>query len=335
MKYFLICILLITGIETGVYWHYDNLLKNPSEAGSGTTVKTTKTVTARYVDNNQTAKNIILAANDSVNQIAVSENHDLAAYVNNQNELHIVNLTDRSELYSTHENDEIVYLKWIRNDSVFIGLKGQDNSLTLKTFQVGSQQERTIETFNGVSSTSTFKSIVYSPYTNDVYILIGNKIRTKMYHINTNGHMYAMDLNHSFIQRPMMLSTKNELFYQDANDNIWAWEDGHTRKFKNNAVPLAVYEDRFYYGTLNDEGKVSSIYVYDQGNKQKVEDLSTPVHASSIVVKTDGSILIVKENSYYNSKTGKTNPLSSDVQTYVDDNMLFFVKGNKTYFVQG
>lgn len=332
MKYFLICILLITGIETGVYWHYDSLLKSPVETASA---KTSKPVSAQNVDNSQTDNNIILAANDSVNQIAISENHQLAAYVDNQNDLHIVNLTDKSVLYSTPESDQIVYLKWIRDDSVFIGLKGQDNSLTLKTFQVGSQQDRTIETFDGVTSTSTFKSIVYSPYTNDVYILIGNKTITRMYHINTNGHMYAMDLNHSFIQKPMMLATKNELFYQDVYDNIWVWDNGSTTEFKSNAVPLAAYDDSFYYGILNDQGRVASIYVYSQGNRQKVEDLSTPVHSNNIVVNSDGSIMILQQNSYYNSKTDKTIPLSSDIQAYVDDNSLFYEKGNKTYFVQG
>ncbi|WP_066367647.1 hypothetical protein [Neobacillus fumarioli] len=329
MKYFLICILLITGIETGVYWHYDSLLKNPNEVVHA---GTSKPVSAS-IDHKQSDKGVILAAKDPVSQIKISENHQLAAYVNDQNELHIVKLSDQSELYSTTDTHEIVYLKWIRNDSLFIGLKGK-NSLILKTFQIGSQQERTIETFNGVSSTSTFKSIAYSPYTNDVYILIGNQTRTKMYHINTNGHMSVMPLDHSYIDKPMMLSTKNELFYQDANYNIWVVADGETKKFKNNAIPLAVYDDSFYYGILNDEGRVASVYKYDKGNKEKVEDLSTPVHAKNIVVKSDGTILVLKENSYYNSKTGKTILLSDNVQTFVDDNALFFIKNNKTYLVE-
>ncbi|NRD79543.1 hypothetical protein HPT25_19465 [Bacillus sp. BRMEA1] len=330
MRIFLLCILLITGIETGVYWHYDSLLK-----GSATTVSGNENKTNGLINNekNSGSKNEILAANENVNQIAVSDNHQLAAYVNDKNELHIVNLSNQSELYSTTGQEKIIYLKWIRNDSLFIGVKGDNSTLILKTFQVGSEQERTIETFDGVSSTSTFKSIVYSPFTNDVYILIGNKVRTKMYHINTNGHMAAMQLNHDYIMKPMMLSTKNELFYQDVNDNIWDREDGVTSKFKNNAVPLAVFDDSFYYGLLNDEGRISSVYVYEKGNRQKVEDLPTPVHANNIVVNQDGSLTILKTDSYYNTKTGKSTPLSDNVQAYVDNNTLYIVKNNKTYFV--
>ncbi len=120
-----------------------------------------------------------LIANEKVKLISISENGQFVAYVNESNELQIINIKTKKELFSTMDNETMVSLNWIRSDSLFIGLKSKNESLILKTIQLGTQKERTINTYSNVTPTSTFKSIIFSPYTNDVYTLIGNDTHYK------------------------------------------------------------------------------------------------------------------------------------------------------------
>jgi hypothetical protein len=254
--------------------------------------------------------------------------------VNENNELHVMNMTTHENIYSTADEFKIVYLKWIGNDSLFIGEKSGENSLTLKTYSIGSQPERTIMTFSPVTNTSTFKSIVYSPYTNDVYTLIGNDHITRMYHFDTNGTFTPVPLTQNYIERPMMLSTVNQLFYCNENHTIWKRENMMDTMVKSNSVPLAVYDDSFYYGELNGEGKVIDVYVMNKGKERKVNTLTHPEDPDQVAITKDGNVLLVNSHTYYNSTKKKTYSLPENEVMKVENNTLFAIADNKTYLVQ-
>jgi len=223
--------------------------------------------------------------------------------------------------------------EWIGNDSFFIGIKSGENSLTIKTYTIGSQPERTIMVFSPVTNTSTFKSIVYSPYTNDVYTLIGNDQITRMYHFDTNGTFTLVPLYQNYIERPMMLTTVNQLFYSDEYHTIWSRENRFVTWVMSNSVPLAVYDDSFYFGKLNGEGKVIGVYVLHKGLVREVNELTRAVDYDRVAVTKDGSVLLVNSNTYYNTYKKKTFSLPNNEVITVVNNNLFVTADNKTYLL--
>lgn len=331
MRVFLLGLIIITAIETGVYWHYDYVLHGQSASVSATIpIKAAKKANIEF----ETSKDKVIT-NEAVKLISISDNEQFVAYVGQNDELHIKDLQANNEIFSTSEEADIVYLKWIRSDSLFIGLKSPDKGLILKTLQLGSQKERTITTFGNVSPTSTFKSIIYSPYTNDVYTLIGNKNITKMYHFDTNGSLSLFPLRNSYIERPTMLSTKNDLFYEDKFNNIWLRrQDYPLKKIEGNATLLSANNDTIYYGTLNQDGRVVSIFSYKDGSKQHIYDFQTPVSGDYIIIKPDGNILYALGNMYYDVNNKKSYSIPNDSSLIVDNHKFFLITQDKTVMLK-
>jgi hypothetical protein len=122
----------------------------------------------------------------------------------------------------------------------------------------------------------------------------------------------------------MMLSTKNDLFYEDNNHNIWLYSNGSFNTIRQNAVLLSVVEDTMYYGILNDSGKVESICEYKDNEKEKLFDLNTPASADHILIKNDGDVIVANKSSYYDKTTGKSNSLPQGYKL-LSDNHSFFI----------
>lgn len=329
MKYFLRIIIIITILEVGVYGYYNHMLNSNQNA-----VSTTAPVKAKEVKKEK-PNSYKRLANDKVKMISISEDQQFVAYVTEDNKLHIFDLHSNEEMYSTTETSNMVYLKWIRSDSLFIGLKTNNDDLVLKTFQMGTQRERTIKTFTNVSSTSTFKSIIYSPFTNDVYTLIGNDISTRMYHFDTNGQMTALPSHFSYIENPMMLATKNVLFFEDKHKNIWMSENNESlKKIALNSTLLAVNDDTVYYGSLDQDGKVVSIHEYKDGEKREIYQLPTPVLGNRILINQDGNIFYEKDYTFYDTNLNKSYPIPKDATSiFVENHKMFVLTPDKAYLI--
>ncbi|WP_423799682.1 hypothetical protein [Neobacillus sp. SAB-20_R2A] len=328
MRIFLLALVFISALETGVFWHYDNALK----AQQSVTASASETSTKKKVETPILNKKLL--AEEKVKLVSISENQRYVAYVSNNNQLHIIDLEHNTELYSANEEDGINYIKWIRSDSLFIGSKSPKDHLVLKTFQVGTQKERIITTFTGVTPTSTFKSISYSPFTNDVYTLIGNDTITKLYHFNTNGKMTNVPLRNSYIEKPTLLSTKNELFYEDKSHNIWLNRNSSVKNIESNATILSVYEDTIYYGKLDQDGYVTSICSYQDGEKQLIDELPTPVSGDHILITKDENTLYIKDNVYYDMSQDKHFTLPKDSEVTVENHNFILLTKNDTNLIR-
>ncbi|MCH6266536.1 hypothetical protein [Neobacillus citreus] len=328
MRIFLLALVFITALETGVFWHYDNILKGQQSI----TASTSETGTKKKIETPILNKKLL--AEEKVKLVSISENQRYVAYVSNNNRLHIIDIENNTELYSANEEDQMNYIKWIRSDNLFIGLKSEQNHLVLKTFQVGTHKERIITTFTGVTSTSTFKSISYSPYTNDVYTLIGNDTITKLYHFNTNGKMTNVPLRNSYIEKPTLLSTKNELFYEDKFHTIWLKQNSSVKNIESNATILSVYDDTIYYGKLDQDGYVTKIYSYQDGQKHLIDELPTPVSGDHILITEDENTLYIEDNVYYDMKQNKHFTLPKDSEVTVENHKFFLLTQNDTNLIK-
>lgn len=315
-------LLIITCIEIGVYGYYNKLFSG---------LQTTQSVLAQT---NTPVDNLKKLTKEKVKIIAISDSQQFIAYVTENNQLNVVNLMTGQQVYSTTDNNQMLYLKWIRDDRLFIGLKAASNELTLRTFQIGDQQERTIKTWTGVTSTSTFKGITYSPYTNDVYVIIGNANMTKMYHFDTNGNITNVPLMVRYAENPMMFSTENDLFYEDKNNNIYEMQNNNsTRIFRSNDKLLTVYNDTLYYGKLDSNGNVYEACSYKNGNFKVLSNLSHTVDPSDIIVNQDGSLIIINGNHYTDTHTNKTYNIPNNSSIEIENHTMFILTKNGTYMV--
>jgi hypothetical protein len=331
MKYFLRIIIIITILEAGVYGYYNHMLNSNNAMATTAPAKAKEVKEVKKVKPNSYTQ----LANEKVKLISISENQKFVASVDQNNKLQITDLDSNQEVYSSTEKSDIVYLKFIRSDSLFIGIKTENKDLVLKTIQIGANRERTIKTFTDVSPTSTFKSITYSPFTNDVYILIGNDVNTKMYHFDTNGQMTALPSQFSYIENPMMLASKNVLFFEDKHNNIWMSQDNKSlKKIAENATLLAVNDDTIYYGSLDQDGKVVSIHEYKNGEKQDIYQLPTPVLGSRILINKDGNVFYEKNYTFYDTNLNKSYPIPKDASSvFVENHKMFVLTPDKAYIM--
>lgn len=322
MRRFIIVLLIITCIEIGIYGYYNKLFSG---------LQTTHSV---LVQTNTPVDNFKELVKEKVKMIAISDSQQYIAYVTENNQLNVVNLKTGQQVYSTTDNNPMLYLKWIRDDRLFVGLKTDSNELTLRTFQIGDQQERTIKTWTGVTSTSTFQGITYSPYTNDVYVLIGNANITKMYHFDTNGNTSNVPLMVNSAENPMMFSTENDLFYEDNNNNIYEMQNNNgTGIFRSNDKLLTVYNDTLYYGKLDSNGNVYEVCSYNNGQFKVIHNLSQAVNPSDILVKQDGSLIIISGNHYTDTHTNKTYNIPNNSSIEIENHKMFVLTNNGTYMV--
>lgn len=308
MKKVIWFLLLVTGMQVGILSHYNHLLDRG--------VKGTDTVVVTRLDG-------------QTDLMALSASKNLVAYVDEQNTLHVKDVTSNKEVYTLSNEGKIDYITWIQDNGLLLGIskgKGSNKKLVVKTAMLSTNNVRTIRTIGPVSSTSTFKKMTFSPFTNDIYILVGNKNISKLYHVGTSGDFKMTNVSSYYVDDILMASTKNELFFEDVKQHIpylHSRDEKGTHRIEKNAVPLRVINDTLYYGKLNDTGDVTSIYTYEQGTSNKIIDLSQPTKPDRLLVKEDGTPIRVEDTKYVDLKTNKETAIAGEGQAIVKNNLLF------------
>ena len=309
---------VITAGELVVFNHYNSLftMKAHQAVVQYTAPRpTTSQLTGIHVLNSQ-----VLAVSDDGTQLA---------YVDTGNVLHVLDVTTHSEVYKLQLDYQPVYLTWIRNDYLFIGTEAQQAGLAdlrLSTIAVGSGTVRLINDFSGFAPTSTFKKISFSPYTNDVYILVGGQTATILYHYDTNSNLSQIDLGGRYVSNVAVTSTTNHLFFQDfalGTPNVLEYKNHQVNLIQRNTALLRVINDTMYYGALDSNGLVTTVFKYENGTSSQVTALATATDPKSLFINQDGQVIVSTTQSFDNLTTHKSTPIPAGSTVINAYNALF------------
>ncbi|BAU27791.1 hypothetical protein DFP93_10981 [Aneurinibacillus soli] len=320
MKKIIWFLLIVTGIQVGTFSYYNHLL------GGGANGPDAAAVSYKIGGSNGDPVKLFDGQTD---QVALSDSKNLVAYVDEQNTLHVQDITNNKEVYTLSNEGKIDYITWIQDNGLLLGIskgKGSNKKLIVKTAMLSTNNVRTIRTIGPVSSTSTFKKMTFSPFTNDIYILVGNKNISKLYHVGTSGDFKMENVSSYYVDNILMASTKNELFFEDVKQRIpylHSRDEKGTHRIEKNAVALRAINDTLYYGKLDAAGNVTSVYTYEQGTSNKIIDLNQPVKPDRLLVKEDGTLIRVEDAKYVDLKTNKETTIAGEGQASVKNNVLF------------
>jgi hypothetical protein len=354
---------LITAIEVGVFQHYDHLLVDASKTTASTALNATVQPTV--------LRNIQLLQN---NLAAVSDTGQSFAYVDPHEVLHVVDLQTGQEIYHLQLLYQPVYLSWIRDDSLFIGTTapdGQLQDLRLSTISLigggssanttgnGSSAQtagstgatanansatsaadnavRLLHVFTGYGTNATFKQIAFSPYTNDVYILIASSSASLVYHYGTNGNLENIDLGGRYVTDVGMTRTAGVMYFQDLSSgtpNVWLFSRiNGSSLVQRNAVIVRVLGNDLYYGSVDSSGNVTAVYKDVNGKSSLVSSLTTPMPQQDVFVNDEGQVMTVSNGQETNVTTGQTNSLNGAQVVHREDALIFLSPNGTAKFV--
>lgn len=325
----------ITVVEAGVFGYYNHLVvAQPSATGNlGSSTSTPKS-------NKPQVDSLVKISDRPVSAIAMTDDGQLAAYGdgNESTTLVIKNLKTQATLYTTKESAKIIYLQWINDTELFIGLKEphqNTSDLILTTLTLPSKTQRLVHDFTDCSLQTVFLGIAFSPFTNDVYTLIGQSTVTAMYRFDTMSYEHSVPLNVTVAKTPLMYSTSTALFYGDTNNNIWELQNGQFHKFQSQAALLSSYNNTLYYASLNSQGRATSINAFSKGVAKSLYTLSTPVPPQDIVVRQNGTALIYNGSQFYDTSSKKNHGIPSSSTVTVTHNAMFVTNSKGTYWILG
>lgn len=274
---------IITAVEVGVFAHYNQLLS----AAKSAPVAAVST-TAKPVEEKPTKLSGIHPLQP--NLMAVSDDGQRFAYVDQNDKLIAIDVATGKTLYSLQLLMKPVYLSWIRNDSLFIGTSvpnGNLQDLRLSTLTLSSGQLRLIHVFSGFATDATFRNVTFSPYTNDVYILMASQSASVMYHYDTNGNLNNVNLGGRYVTRAQATSTSAIVYFQDfalGTPNLLMLDTkGTVTVLQRNAAVLRVVGNTLYYGKLDSQGNVTEVDSY-----VAPADLGNPATAGSAAAGGNG-----------------------------------------------
>lgn len=269
------------------------------------------------------------------NQVAaVSNDGSEFAYIDSNNVLHVLDTTSHQQIYKLQLGYQPIFIKWIGTDYLFIGdqyMSGGLTNLRLSTIEIGSGTVRLINQFTGYLPQSTFKKVSFSQYTNDVYILIGGPTATVLYHYGTNSYggstdLTTIDLGGRYVTNVSVTSTTNQMYFQDfasGTPNVLVYENHQVSLIQRNSVLLRVLNDTMYYGTLDSNGMVTTVYKYQSGAPSQVAQLSAPVNPANVFINQQGQVDTTTSSSFTNLTTHKVTKFSGSDTLINAGNALF------------
>lgn len=339
MKKWIVVALCLTGCELIGFWFYNHLIVSQQPLNySMKKASLIKVKNKQVVTNPSKTDAIIKVSSAKDGHIAITDDQQFLAYSSQSNQLTITSLGNQNKSYIMNQSAPIVYLKWITDQKLFVGLKttkGSSSDLILKTLDTASKVERIVHDFKGTGPSAVFKSITYSHFTNDVYTLIEDNKRTRMYRFDIMGYMHTVPLKKNPILNPMMLADGRSFFYEDLGHTIWQDSQSTTQSFQTQASLLSVYQNTLYYGLLDSHGKVTEIYAYSKGQRKKQLVLQNPAVPNHIVIRKDGSAVIYYGTHFYDTRNKKSVSLNGKNTDVIKNNTLFIVNQNGTAFVSG
>ncbi|MDP9727703.1 hypothetical protein [Alicyclobacillus tolerans] len=250
--------------------------------------------------------------------VLTSPNRNYVAYVNSNGTLKIKNLSTEKLLYSKTFSNPITFLRWIRNDEVFVGENDGNGQLVLKTANLLTGSTRLIQTFAGLSPNAQFLKITDSPYTNDMYILIADSSSSVVYHYDTDGNMFQTHFGGLDIRNISVSETGDILYFEDyagGTFNVgYLTQSPHLNHWsvhliQQNAGLIGCVGNTFYYAAINQQGLATAVYKFDlqTGQSTLVENLQTPTIARYIDITSTGKLRVLTHPAHYAILTSNSN----------------------------
>lgn len=322
----------ITAIEMAVFSHYNELLAAAQNTSVTTTAAPVKSDLITLPNVHPLAPNLM----------AISDDGERFVYIDTHLMLHAVDLSTGKSLYTLQLQFQPIYLRWIRNDSLFIGTQaatGGSNGglidLRLSTITLSSGEIRLIHVFSGFSSTATFRNIAFSPFTNDVYILIGAQTSSVMYHYDTNGNLTQVDVGGRDVTKAASTSTGNTVYFQDfaLNQPNFLSRDnaGTIDVIQRDAALLRVVGTTAYYGKLDQQGNVTEVDAFQNGGQSKqVMQLPTATPPDQVYITNIGDIVIESASGPIDITTQNKLNIPADSKAVVRSNGMLLLAPNGT-----
>lgn len=336
MKNFIIIILSITLLEFFCLSYYNNLITTQQNGGidKATVVKNDEIKPKDY-------EGLTRISDSKLNLVAETEDGSYIAYTDAKNNISIRDIQSSKIVYAKKEDRKIIYIKWIRKDNLFIATEKIVNGskeITIQTFNLSNKTERTIKTFTQISATSIIKTITFSEFTNDVYILIGNDKVTRIYHLDTNGNMSSVESQGKYMTDILVTATNNTLFMEEYNNEKYSVYKKENQAYdaqivKTDARILNVVGDDLYLGVEDTNKQITDIYSYGDKTLEKIISLHEPVKKNAVYVSSKGEIWSVNSVSMFNESKGIKKPFPTTGTARIFGSTVVLEKINAEYIL--
>lgn len=282
---------VVTVCQLYVFHHYNSLF-----AGTGGGAQTVKSPSQIASQQKEIAAEI-KRLQSKYTFVNVSTGDEYAAYLDTNNVLYIEDLQTRKVVSEANNPYKVEYVEWIGNQRVFVGEQVSPGDLELKTVDESTGTQTIITRFQGLSYNAAFAKITFSTYTNDIYILINTNSASAVYHIGTMSNVSDVPIGGRFIKNIAVSETGDRLYFEDrinGSYNVLYFDSQNVPHLVElNAALVQVVGNTLYYGKINSNGYVISVYKLDaNGQSQLISTLPSPTLAADIDITDSGGIQV-------------------------------------------
>ncbi|QQE77823.1 hypothetical protein [Alicyclobacillus sp. SO9] len=324
---------VITIAEVGVFHHYNQQLTPNSQVSP---VRKYSQSDFHLISNIGTTKL-------QHHLYALSPDHSNFAYITAKNTFLVTDTQSGKVLVNKPLSYKPDFIKWIDNSQLIVGTENPDQNglknIRFNTFDVNSKTFRLIHVFKQYKQNASLENVAFSPYTNDVYVLLGGSNKSLEYHFNTNNTMFPYPLSGRLVRNLMVSQTSDQLYYQDVANgqpNVWVY-DFHTSAshlISRDAKLLHINNNTLTYAQLNQSGSATvlkTVSSWKNGSKTLLK-LSSPIPFSQLFMYKN-QVYRVGSTKMTNLKTKKTITLP-DNQSIVNwqGNLYLLQASGKVYY---
>lgn len=330
LRHIVLSVLVYTVLLFVVLYHYNSLLSSDNNPVLSVSVSGLQTPTAADVPS---------VTGIGQDLFAISDDGSMLAYVDKQNTLHLIAMNSAGQVSSSQGISQsyahkITFIKWIRNDEVIVASEGSGN-IYISTLNALGGQMNVIKDFTDIIPGVTVKNITFSPYTNDVYILMGNQNSYGIYHYDVNDVLTQVSLSNAYVSNIESTITTGDLYFQDVENgvpNVWIDQNFNPILIAKDAVLINVQNNTLYYGLVNAQGNVEEVERYQAGSSSLFERLSNPLPAHDLLVNQEGDLVEIT-NAHTYVISGKTETVSSSFRVERVQNQIDAVSENQVVMI--
>ncbi|GGI98584.1 hypothetical protein GCM10010885_05100 [Alicyclobacillus cellulosilyticus] len=288
---FLAACAVVTGTEWITFRYYDHLLGGAAVSAAA---PARPAFSVRPVHG-------VLPAGGNPNLVAVTADGTQLAYVGQDAVLRVVDVATGRVTFTRALQAPADYVEWISGTNLFVGTvkdHAQTRDLELNTIDTSLQDFREVQTFSYLGKSSDFLHIAFSPFTNDIYVVIGNAVSTVVYHFDTNGALSEVPLGFPRVDAVGVAQTTGVMYFAVTTGSgpaVYAYQHGQSTLLVRGAVLLGVVGDAVYCGVLDAQGRVTEVLRFPAGagKAQPAAKLPDPVPPAAVGVDDEGHVFVV------------------------------------------
>ena len=284
---------------------------------------------------------------EEAQNVSVSSNGRYILYVYN-NQAHVVDYNTKEDSVIDFElRGDNTLLTWHDTESkVIISSIGEDDIIGFKMYiyepktkevnaalDYNNEQRRYY--LNNIYERIT--DIAINNYNTILYLKVQNKFENWINRLDISGDTYKLPLDCNNIGSYAVFKEKDEICYENLNDNyIYYTDSGIIKKISidNNLKIIGIKNNIFYIGK-EENNKVTKVYYknidneeIDSGNWSTI-DIREDIDSNNIILSEDGGIYIVEESKLKNLIENSEIDYEGGNVIKVLENEFFIIKGAK------